>query len=301
MRRTLEAVLLAVSLVGLPIAVSAQTGPGARDYEAGRNHMRNNAPDRAERSFERAVEKEPRNGLYHLWLGNAVGQQASSASVLRQPFMARRIKAEFERAIELDPELIDARDGLISFYLQAPAVMGGDVGKAREQQREIAKRNVIRGHMAAANIAWHGRDTTATITALRAAMASAPDSVPPASALSQRLLNWKRHSEAFAVWSEFLVRHPNNLSARYQFGRLSAVTGERLPEGEAHLRAILAIEPWPEQTSLPAKAAGYARLGDVLRHQRRREEAKAAYDRALELDANLQIAKDGLKALGATN
>ncbi len=297
MRRILIALALVASVISLPSAIAAQTGPGARDYEAGRTHMRNNAPDRAERSFERAVEKEPRNGLYHLWLGNAVGQQASNASVVRQPFMARRIKAEFERAVELDPELLDARDGLISFYLQAPAVMGGDVGKAREQQREIAKRNAVRGHIAAANIAWHGRDTTATITALRAAMAAAPDSVPPASALAQRLHNWKRHAEAFAVWTEFLGRHPSNLAARYQFGRLSALTGERLQEGEAHLRAILAVEPWPEQSSLPAKAAGHARLGDVLRQQNRRNEARASYERALALDANLQIAKDGLKAL----
>ena len=44
-----------------------------------------------------------------------------------------------------------------------------------------------------------------------------------------------------------------------------------------------------------------ARLGDILRQQGRRDDARASYNRALALDANLQIAKDGLKALGSAN
>lgn len=301
MNRLVVVALLFASVIRHPSPLGAQSGPGARDYEAGRAHMRANAPDRAERSFERAVEKEPRNGLYHLWLGNAIGQQAQSASVIRQPFMARRIKAEFERAVELDPELLDARDGLITFYLAAPAVMGGDVNKAREQQREIARRNVVRGHVAAANIAWHGRDTVATERSLRAAIAAAPDSIAPVASLAGRLLSWKRDAEAFGTWESFLARHPEHIAGRYQFGRVAALTGERLQDGERHLRAILAIEQWPENNWSPSKAAAHSRLGDVLRHQRRRDEARASYERALALDANLQIAKDGLKALSASN
>lgn len=291
--------LLLVVAVLLPSSVLRPQSAGSRDYEAGRAHMRAGNPDRAERSFERAIEKEPRNGLYHLWLGNAVGQQAQSANVIRQPFMARRIRAEFERAVQLDPNLLDARDGLITFYLVAPAVMGGDVGKAREQQREIARRDVVRGHIAAASISWHSRDTVATERSLRAASAAAPDSLAPAAALASRLLNWKRSAEAFAVWDSFIARQPQSVAARYQFGRLSAISGERLQDGERQLRAILAIETWPENNWTPGKAAAHSRLGDVLRHQRRRDEARAAYDRALALDANLQIAKDGLKALGS--
>lgn len=299
MRRLLFVV--ALLLPSSVIRPQAPVGPGARDFESGRAHMRAGNADRAERSFERAIEKEPRNGLYHLWLGNAVGMQASTASVVRQPFMARRIKSEFERAVQLDPELLDARDGLIQFYLLAPAVMGGDVGKAREQQREIARRDPVRGHIAAANIAWRGRDTVATERSLRAASAAAPDSLAPAAALAGRLLNWKRNSAAFGVWDAYLARQPQSITGRYQFGRIAAVTGERLSDGERYLRAILAVEDWPENNWTPGKAAAHARLGDVLRQQGKRDDARAAYNRALALDASSQVAKDGLKALGSTN
>jgi tetratricopeptide (TPR) repeat protein len=263
--------------------------------------MRAGNADRAERSFERAIEKEPRNGTYHMWLGNSIGVQISNASAVRQPFLARRIKSSFERAVALDPELLDARDGLIQYYLAAPAMMGGDVNKAREQQREIARRDPVRGHIAAASIAWHGRDTVATERSLRAASAAAPDSLAPAASLAGRLYSWKRNREAFAVWDAFLVRNAQSIPARYQFGRLSALSGERLAEGEAYLKAILTIEEWPESNWSPGKAAAHARLGDVLRQQGKRDDARASYNRALALDASSQIAKDGLKALGSSN
>ncbi|MBX3132342.1 MAG: tetratricopeptide repeat protein [Gemmatimonadaceae bacterium] len=287
--------LLSPSVFSLPS--QAPASPGAADFNAGMAHMRAGNPDRAERSFERAIEKEPRNGTYHLWLGNAVGQQAQNASVVRQPFMARRIRNSFERAVALDPNLLDARDGLIQFYLAAPSVMGGDVNKAREQQAEIAKRDVVRGHIAAANIAWHGRDTVATERALRAAVAAAPDSAAPVLSLGARQYNWGRPADAFATYEGFLRRHPQNIPVRYQYGRLAALTGENLTTAERHLRGILAVEEWPPNNFSPSKAAAHARLGDVLRRQGKRDEARAAYNTALGLDANLQLAKDGLRAL----
>jgi len=281
--------------------LAAQTGPGARDYEAGRNYLRANQPDRAERSFERAIEREPRNGTYHLWLGNAVGQQAATANVVRQPFLARRVKSAFEQAVRYDPELLDAREGLIQFHLLAPGVMGGDKAEAQRQQREIARRHPARGHVAAANIAWSGRDTATTERELRAAIALQPDSLAATANLSARLVQWRRVPDAFALWDAFLARQPASVPGRYQVGRLAAITGQRLPDGERQLRAILAIETWPEDNWAPGKAAAHARLGDVLRQQGKRDDARAAYDRALALDPNLQIAKDGRRALGSTN
>lgn len=301
MRATLLALTLFASVLRFSSPLEAQTGPGARDYEAGRGHLRANQPDRAERSFERAIEKEPTNGTYHLWLGNAVGQQAATASVVRQPFLARRVKRAFEEAVRYDPDLLDAREGLIQFHLLAPGVMGGDKAEARRQQREIARRDPVRGHIAAANIAWSGRDTSGTERELRSAIALQPDSVVATATLAARLLSWKRPAEAFALWEQLLVRQPQSVAARYQYGRLAAITGSNLPQAERHLRAILALETWPESNWSPGKAAAHARLGDVLRQQGKRDEARAAYDRALALDPNLQIAKDGKRALGTND
>src|SRR5438094_5679460 len=48
--------------------------------------------------FERAVKTTDKSAQHHLWLGNALGDQAQHANKLKQPFLARRVKTEFERA-----------------------------------------------------------------------------------------------------------------------------------------------------------------------------------------------------------
>src|ERR1051325_2254028 len=91
--------------------------------------------------LEQAVKVNDRNALHHLWLGNALVDEAQKANKLRQPFLGRRVKTEFERAVALDPTLIDARVKLLQFYAVAPGVIGGDINKAKEQIGEIIKLN----------------------------------------------------------------------------------------------------------------------------------------------------------------
>lgn len=286
---------LLVTLLLLPNLLAAQAGRSA--FAEGRRLMQAGEATRAEKQFERAIALEPGVGEYHLWLGNAVGLQARDANVVRQPFLARRIKSAFERAVALDPSLIDAREGLLQFHLIAPGVMGGDPAKAREQQREIARRNPMRGHLAQAAISWRDRDTVATERALRAAVTAAPDSAAPVVMLASRLAAWQRSAEAFTAYEQFLARHPQDIPVRYQFGRLAAVTGERLPAAERHLRALVDGPEWETAQWMPSRAVVQARLGDVLRRQGRKEDARSAYQAALSLERDLGIAKDGLKAL----
>lgn len=282
-------------LLSLSTESTAQAGKAA--FDEGMRLMRLNKADAAEKQFERAVAADPKNGTYHLWLGNAVGQQAGSASTIRQPFMARRIKAEFERAVALDPELLDARDGLIQFYLMAPGIMGGSEAKAREQQREIAKRNAFRGHLAASTVAWAGKDTVGTEREIRAAIAIAPDSVRTVITLAQRQAGWGRVAAAFATLDGFLAHHPGDIAVRFQIGRLAAVSGEQLGRGERLLRELIAEPEWASSNVRPSRAAVHYRLGVVLEKSGKKPDARASYERAIALDPQFKPAKDALAAL----
>ena len=93
--------------------------------------------------------------------GTRSASRRQHASKLKQPFMARRIKSEFEKAVELDPTSIDGRHGLIQFYSQAPGVMGGSIDKAKEQAREIEKLNAMRGHLEMAALLETDKDSPA--------------------------------------------------------------------------------------------------------------------------------------------
>jgi hypothetical protein len=97
----------------------------------------------------------------HLWLANALGEEAQGANKLRQPFLVRRVKSEFERAVQLDPRSVAARRGLMDVYMIAPGVMGGSKDKAREQAVEIAKISPLQGRLAAASIAQREKNAEA--------------------------------------------------------------------------------------------------------------------------------------------
>ena len=90
--------------------------------------------DAAIQNAERAVSLKGDDSQYHLWLGRAYGQKAAEiGNPLSAAGLARKAKSEFERAVELDPGSVSARSDLSEYYVEAPAIMGGGLAKARNQ------------------------------------------------------------------------------------------------------------------------------------------------------------------------
>jgi tetratricopeptide (TPR) repeat protein len=97
--------------------------------------------DNALRMAEKAVALSPENSNYHLWLGRAAGRKAETANPFVAWGLARRVRAEFERAVELDGNNFSARNDLAEYYMEAPGFLGGDKKKAREQADAVAKQD----------------------------------------------------------------------------------------------------------------------------------------------------------------
>jgi tetratricopeptide (TPR) repeat protein len=89
--------------------------------------------DSALRMAEKSVVLEPHNSLYQQWLGRSAGRKAENSNPFTAFGLARRVKVAFERAVTLDPNNIGARADLAEYYLEAPAFLGGDRNKARQQ------------------------------------------------------------------------------------------------------------------------------------------------------------------------
>lgn len=113
-----------------------QVAWGARRYE------------QAAAWFERAVQLDATNAEYHLWLGRAYGRQARLAGASEQFFLARKVRRHLEKAVELNPNHIAARLDLMEYYLQAPSLLGGGLGKAHLQAAAIADRDARQGDLA---------------------------------------------------------------------------------------------------------------------------------------------------------
>jgi tetratricopeptide (TPR) repeat protein len=115
--------------------------------------------DRAVASCRKAVALAPDNGRYHLWLGRVYGEKADRSNFLSAAGLVGKVREEFERAVQLNPNDVDARLDLAEFYLEAPGIVGGSEQKARDQALSVAAINPAREHWVYARIAEKKKDT----------------------------------------------------------------------------------------------------------------------------------------------
>jgi tetratricopeptide (TPR) repeat protein len=119
---------------------------------------------------EKAASLAPDNSLYHLWLGRIYGEKADHAGFFSAAGLAKKVRAEFERAVELAPKSWEARTDLAEFYLEAPGIVGGGKDKARAQAAVIAPLNPAMSHWVIARLAEKNKDNAAAEREYRAAI-----------------------------------------------------------------------------------------------------------------------------------
>ena len=112
--------------------------------------------DDATGECETAVKLAPLDSDYHLWLGRAYGEKARSMHSINAYGLAKKVRREFERSVELDRGNADALFDLGEFYAAAPGIVGGDKRKAQDmaqalEQYEPAQADQLRGFLAEKN------------------------------------------------------------------------------------------------------------------------------------------------------
>jgi len=216
--------------------------------------------DVAIRHLEQAVALAPQNSTFVLELGGAYGTAAKKAGLLSKMSWARKCVAALEKAVQLDPENLTARNGLISYYREAPTFVGGGIAKAYLEAEEIRQRDPLMG----------------------------------AAVLGQLYLSENRAEEAFAAYEEALKISPDHYGLLYGIGRAAAQTGKNLPRGEQALRRCLELTPGKGD---PGPAAVHWRLGNLAEKKGDPLAARAAYEAALQADPNFQQASESLAKL----
>ena len=250
--------------------------------------------DLAAQHLGRAVELDGTDSSHRFWYAFALARQASRAAKLRMPILARRMRAEAERAVALDARNVDARDLLLDFYSMAPGVMGGSMEKARAQAQAIAGLDPMRGHFAAGRLAMQAKDSAATEREMAAAIAAAPDTLRLYVSLATWHARAKRWAPALATLDRYVARCPDDPHGPLAIGRIAALSSEQLARGEPGIRAFLAKPP--RDAAPPVVSRAWLRLGQVLAHQGRHAEARNAFERAVAVDARNEEARKALKS-----
>jgi len=274
------------ALVALPLL--AQTSL----IEQGRAAMNRNDADAAATLLEKAVAQNPKSAEAHYLLGSAYGSQAQKASIFGQASLAGKTKDEFEKAVELDPNLLDARYGLVQFYTMAPGIIGGSYDKAFAQVGEIKKRDPLMAHRAAAFIYSQQKKPDEARNEYLAEVREFPKSARAHIDLGVSYIVQKNFKAAGDEFELAVKVDPAYMPGYFRLGQISVFTSSNYARGEELLRKYLTYTPKENEPSL---ARAHYWLGQIFEKQGKKAEAKASFETSLKLNPNQKDVAEALK------
>jgi tetratricopeptide (TPR) repeat protein len=246
--------------------------------------------NRAETACKRAVALDSGNGRFHLWLGRVYGEKADRASFLSAAGLAGKTRDEFQRAVQLNPQDIDARLDLAEFYVEAPGIVGGGEDKAREQARSIGANDPAREHWVYARIAEKKKDAQSAEREYR-------EQIKLSNGDAEAWLNYAlflRRQRRFDEMEQTILklsRSPmSRLDVLVEAAQILFRAERNYPFAVQLLNRYLATGPVEEA---PAFKAHYL-LGMVLEKQGEKAGAAEQYRASLALVSNWGLAKQAL-------
>jgi Flp pilus assembly protein TadD len=135
--------------------------------------------DQAISDCEAAVQAEPGNSNFHLWLGRAYGQKAERVNLVAAYMLARKLDGEFQQAVQLDPRNDAALADLGEYDVEAPAIVGGGLARAQALVPQLQAVNPTAALGLQARIAESRKNFGLAETDLRAAIAQSPNPASP--------------------------------------------------------------------------------------------------------------------------
>jgi tetratricopeptide (TPR) repeat protein len=246
--------------------------------------------DNSVRMAEKALALDPQNSFYHLWLGRAMGRKAEQANPITAFGLARKVKAEFERAVALDGNNLAARSDLSDFYLEAPGFLGGDKGKARQQADYVAKHDRALASYIYARVEEKQGNTGAEAEYKKAIAASnAPSRYWVELAYFYRRSGRLADMET-AINQSLVTARPGDPS-EFDSAALLLHAGRNYAGVTKILRHYVSQDDPSEDG--PAFRAHYL-LGVVLEKQGKKKEAAAEFETALRMASQYRPAQDAL-------
>jgi tetratricopeptide (TPR) repeat protein len=207
--------------------------------------------------LEKASKLDPTSATY---LADYGGISMSVAGKTRSLSAATKGRDAMEKSLTLDPENIEARVGLWRFYTEAPWPLGSG-SKGAAQLEEIRRRDPKRATML----------------------------------LIDSKTGAKKFDEAFQLCDDLLAKNPDDFFALFQYARVAHASGQNLERGIACLKKYIALGMATPGTANVVLA--WIRLGNIDEKLGQKEEARAAYQTALQLQPNDKAAAAALANL----
>jgi tetratricopeptide (TPR) repeat protein len=181
-------------------------------------------------ALQACLDKRPQAACAYA-LGRVYGQQAMTASVFKMPGLAAKTKEQFVKAVELDPQLLEARLGLTQFYLMAPGFAGGSETKARELASEVQARQPEQARLVRFLVAAQDKDWAGAEKELAAVKPGDDHSLQRElrnswTRLGAELIDQKSFTKAKAIFEAVQRDHPQHAAGPYGLARVALETNQ---------------------------------------------------------------------------
>ena len=232
----------AISLLGSLLAANPQD-PEAHNLLC-RVYYQEERWDDAIHECEIAVQLKPMDGSYHLWLGRAYGEKADSIHSIKAYGLAKKVRDEFERAVQLDSENVDALSDLGEFYTAAPGIVGGGKKKGQNVAQTLERYAPAQAHQLKGRLAEKDKNYTLAESEFKQAVEASNQS-----------------ADAWMALGVFLLTTPSN---RTDVGR--AACGDRCGcKSSQAARARAGGRCWASDAQQPGPATRHPTIAAISR------------------------------------
>lgn len=266
-------------------------------YWLGRSYYEMHDDDDAVKNAEKSVSMDPKSSLYHQWLGRAYGAKADRDHSF---FQARKVKKEFEQAVQLDPSNLEARRDLEQFCMDAPGIVGGNKDESMTQVNAIAAADPLQGHLARAAYDLDALKKPDEAEAeYKQALDAKPHNMDAYFEAADFYVGQKKTSDLQNTIQAAAAVSSSDPRLAYFRGVAGVLSGADLGSAEQELKSYLASTP--DRSDWPTHAGARTWLGKLYEAQGKRADAAEQYRAALQLDPQDKEAHNRLQNLGKTS
>ena len=281
------------AIATLQMVISQNPLSGEAFYWLGRCYYEIRDFDHAIMHAEKSVALDPKNSVYQDWLGRAYGGKAERDKSF---FMARKVKKQFEQAVQLDPSNVTARRDLAEFCMQAPWIVGGSTQEAQTQVSAIAAIDPVQGHLARAAFDQEALKrfdlAEGEYREMLVAKPTTPDPYFEAAGFFRTQGKFGDMDATIDAAEKVSASDPR--LAFYRGVGLVAADKD-LSRADEYLKAYIASTP--DRSDWPSHAGAREWLGKLYEAQGKRAEAAEQYRAALRLDPGRKEAQARLAKL----
>lgn len=247
--------------------------------------------DPAVTECEHAVQDDPRNSDFQMWMGRAYGLKASQINMLSAFAVAKKVHVAFERSVQLDPANVQAMSDLGQFYVAAPAIVGGGTDKAAALVLRMMPLSAQKAHSILALIAEKKNDAGTAETEFKNAI-TAGKSAEAWVDLGQFYQQQHQPEKAVAALESSLQANRSRNAALVDVASILTDIHRRPDLAEKALREYLAS---PAKTDAAPAFKVHLQLGDILRERGDLSGARREYASAFSLAPNFAPARKAVE------